>query len=48
MSHSGVCLRGSLLIEESEEVTYHDEERPREGGEDRFNLGRFLRLPFDL
>lgn len=38
----------SLLIEESEKVAYHDEERPGEGGDNRFNLGGFLCHPLDF
>lgn len=41
-------LHRSLLIEESEKVTHHDEERPWEGGDDRFNLGSFLCLALNF
>lgn len=46
MSHTE--LRCSLLIEEGEQVAHHDEERPWEGGDNRFNLGSFLCHPLNF
>lgn len=44
--HAGLCC--GLLIKESEKVTHHDEERPWEGGDNRFNLNSFLCLALDF
>lgn len=41
-------LSVGLLVEEGEKVAHHDEERPREGGNDRFDLSGFFRLLLDF
>lgn len=46
ISHTGLCC--SLLIEESEKVAQHNEERPWEGGDNRFNLGSSFCHPLDF
>lgn len=46
ISHMGLSC--SLLIEESEKVAQHDEERTWESRDNCFNLGSFLCLPLDF
>lgn len=38
----------SLLVEEGEKVAHHDDEGPREGGNNRLDLGRFLCVVVDF
>lgn len=40
--------RSSLLVEEGEEVAHHDDEGPREGGNNRLDLGRFFCVVVDF